>query len=126
MYAPQSMEDKKYGRGKNPASTAHAKLNKGRPKYREIWGEDAITRNFKVTPSAVKKFDQLVVTKGFKHRSDYIQHAGAELVPILPKKIDYKQAQEILAKSGFNELGDLLQALCNGEAEIIINKDENI
>lgn len=124
ILAPE-MTKSEYGRGQNPNSHKHAKFNKGRPKFRDIWGEDAITRSFSITKKAVEEMDRAVQAAGFDNRSDYLQHIGSNLVPVLPKEFDYEMLEGILKNTvGIDNIEELLKAIISGEVELIRNDDE--
>lgn len=111
--------EKKYGRGENPNSWAHAKDNKGRPKFRDEWGEDSKTGSFSASPTAITGLDSLAKQAGYSGRSEFIQYIGMGLVPLLGKDIDYEAMLANLKNQGFKSLEDFIIAISNDEVEIL-------
>jgi hypothetical protein len=123
---PESTPKKKpkFKRGENPASWAHAKFNQGRPKFENKWGEKSVTSGISISKTALNGLKTICKEAGYSGHSEFLQHVGMGLVPILSKDINYKAAIENLKEQGFESLEDLIIAISNGEVEIAQSSDE--
>lgn len=86
--ANQSEQDEepiKYARGKNPASKSNLTSHKGRPKVRDVWGEDAEKITTTCTPTAKTGLSDALKASGYTSLAELLEYIGRGLIT-LPQK----------------------------------------
>jgi hypothetical protein len=83
---PEPVEEPiKYARGKNPASKSGLTSHKGRPKVRDVWGEDAKNLCTSCTPTAKEGISDSLEASGYDSLAELLEYIGRGLIT-LPQK----------------------------------------